>query len=438
MTFGTQYLLHSDSARRIYEGIEGLPVIDYHCHLDQNKIASNAQFSDIGELWLAGDHYKWRAMRMCGVEERLITGDAPWREKFMAYAAVMPRLAGNPVYDWTHLELARVYGIGEPLSAKTAQDIYERANQKSVDVASLLKQFRVQFVATTDDPADDLAAHGRYGDTVVAPTFRPDKLYVPDEAYLAKLGAAAGVRIQTLDDLLEALTRRLDFFLAKGCRVSDHGFLHFPARYADAREAKALFAKRGALSAQEQDAFFGFLLEWLAREYAKRGMLMQLHFSVMRNCNTRMYARCGADAGFDLPASEQSVEGLVRFLDRIADEERPETVLYTLSDGNLPALAAATGAFRRVRMGAAWWFNDTVQGIRKNLRTIMEYAALGTHFGMLTDSRSFSSYVRFEFFRRILADELGALVGEGRCDLSTAISLAQRVSYYNIKEALGL
>lgn len=436
--FGGNLLLHSGSAEKIWDSVAELPVIDYHCHLDQNMIRSDARFSDIGELWLAGDHYKWRAMRLCGVEEKYITGDASWEEKFAAYARILPLLAGNPLYDWTHLELRRIYGIDEPLNAGSAARIYRQANEKPVTVRGLLKQFRVQFVATTDDPADDLAAHGKYGGTLVSPTFRPDKLYDPDDGYLEKLGAAAGVRIGSLDDLLEALTRRLDYFVSKGCRISDHGFAKFPERYADHAEAKELFMARGTLTPAQKDAFFGFLLVWLAREYGKRGLLMQMHFSVMRNCNARMFAQCGADAGFDLPAAEQSAEGLVRFLGQLSDEERPETVLYTLNDANLPALAAATGAFRKVRMGAAWWFNDTVQGIRKNLRTVMEYSVLGTNLGMLTDSRSFSSYVRFEFFRRILADELGTLVQEGRCDLATAQAVARRVCYENAKEALRL
>lgn len=438
--FGDGLFLSSAAAERVYESVKDLPIIDYHCHLDEKMIARDAKFDNIGRLWLAGDHYKWRAMRACGVDEEYITGGRSDREKFLAYARILPRLAGNPLYYWTHMELKQIFGITEPLNGESAERIYERANEKlkEISVSTLLKQYKVEYVATTNDPTDTLEDHGRYAGTLVAPTFRPDKLYSLDEEYLRALGRAAGTEIGTLDDLLSAVEKRLDFFLSKGCRISDHGFERFPKAYADYAEAKRLFERRETLTAEEKDAFFGFLLVWLAKEYKRRGMIMQIHFAVIRNNNRAMFARCGVDSGFDLIGEEQSVKDLVRFFDAVGDDDRPETVIYTLNDGNLPALLAVTGAFRHVRAGAAWWFNDTVEGIRRNLSTIAEYSVLGTNFGMLTDSRSFSSYARFDFFRRLLSDYLGSLAEKGEYPLDAAIDLAKKICYNNVKEALGI
>jgi len=438
--FGPDLFLNTEAAKRIYAEIRSLPIVDYHCHLDQTKIAANSGFSDIGELWLAGDHYKWRAMRLCGVDEKYITGDASYHEKFLKYAEILPKMAGNAVYYWTQMELSQIFGIDEPLNAESADRIYRQANEvlKNTTVLSLLNKFRVAYIATTDDPVDSLEHHGVHGTTAVRPTFRPDKIYALEQGYIDQLGVAAGVSIQTLDDLLKALAKRLDFFVSKGCRISDHGFARFPKAYATLDEAAALFAKRDALTEEEMDRLFGFLLTWLAREYAKRGMIMQIHFAVVRNNNPEMFKQCGVDSGFDLIGEPQLVTDVIRFFAQIPDADRPETVLYTLNDSNLASLTAVCGAFAKVRMGAAWWFNDTVEGIRRNLQTVAEYSAIGTNFGMLTDSRSFASYVRFEFFRRLLADYLGNLVEKGEYDEAAAIAIATDVSYGNIARALSL
>ena len=437
--FKEDLLLCGEAAKTVYSHVRELPIIDYHCHLDINKIAADASFSDIGELWLSGDHYKWRAMRMCGVDEKYITGDASYKEKFLKYAEILPCLAGNPLYYWTHMELSQIFGIDEPLCAKNADSIYERANEvlQSTTVSSLLKKFKVEYIATTDDPIDRLEKHGVHGDTLVAPTFRPDKIYSFDSEYIKKLGDAAGIDIKTLNDLLSALEKRLDFFVSRGCRISDHGFERFPRCYATKSEADALFLRRDSLTDEEKDALFGYVLVWLAKEYGKRNMLMQIHFSVIRNNNPKMFSLLGADTGFDLIGESQSVKEAVDFFAQINDEERPETVLYTLNDSNLSSLSCITGAFRKIKMGAAWWFNDTVEGIRRNLSNIAEYSALGTNFGMLTDSRSFSSYVRFDFFRRILASYLGNLVDKGEYDMSSAIATAKNICYSNIKNTLN-
>ncbi len=437
--FGEDALLGSGSAAALYAQVKDLPSIDDHCHLDASQIAADAPLGDIGELWLAHDHYKWRAMRLCGVDERLITGDASWEEKFLAYASVVPQLIGNPLYYWTHLELKQIFGIDCPLNARTAADVYARANEKlkTLTVRALLGQFRVRYVATTNDPTESLDCVGKYGDLLVAPTFRPDRLFSQREKFLGELGACTGGKIGTLAQLCAALSARLDLFCSKGCKLADHGFYAFPHSYVSEKEAEALFARRDSLSAQENDALTGYLFLWLAREYAKRGMLLQMHFSVVRNVNSKIFALNGPDSGCDVFTNGVRGEDVIAFLDRLGGEG-PEIVLYSLDPGAVPMLATITGAFRKVRMGAAWWFNDTAEGIRDNLSKLAEYSCLGTHLGMLTDSRSFSSYSRFDFFRRLLCDYVGGMVERGEYAQEDAEKLVRDICYDNVARQFGL
>lgn len=434
--FDDSVLLRNETAKVLFEKVRSLPIIDYHCHLNQQMIAEDRCFTDIGEFWLAGDHYKWRAMRMCGVEEKFITGDATFKEKFLAYARIMPKMIGNPLYYWTHMELKQIFGINRPLNAESAEEIYAEANRKLADlsVQKLLRFFGVERLATTDDPVDSLEFHGKHGDTLVTPTFRPDQIYALSEDYLKRLEAAAGMEIVTLDDLLAALAARLDFFVTKGCFIADHGFERFPAHYASRELAKQLFAKRGNWSEEEKDLFFGFILTWLMKEYKKRNITAQIHFAVTRNVNRELFAEVGPDSGLDVLSTAPDPKDLIRFLQQLPDAERPDIVLYTLNDATLTSLASVSGAFRNVRMGAAWWFNDTLNGIRRNLLTVSEYASLGTNLGMLTDSRSFSSYSRFDFFRRIVCDFVGEMVENGEYDLASAEQLLCDICYNNAKE----
>lgn len=435
--FGEDILLKSESAKAIYSHVKNLPIIDYHCHLDQNKIKADDRFSDIGELWLSGDHYKWRAMRLCGVDEFFITGKASYRDKFIKYAEIVPKLIGNPLYYFTHLELRQIFGITEPLDSESAERIYEQANEKlkSLSVRKLLKRFNVEYVATTDDPCDDLAAHGNYDGITVVPTFRPDMAYNPTE-YIDKLEKATGKKITTAAEYYNALIERLGYFVSHGCKITDHGFEKFPAEYANDFDAEKLFARRNNLTEQEKERFFGWLLVRLAKEYRKHNLTMQIHFAVIRNNNTEMFQRCGVDSGFDLIGETQSVKYLINFFNQIPDNDRPQTIIYTLNDNNLAALSCVTGAFRNVCMGAAWWFNDTLEGIKRNLATICEYSVLGTNLGMLTDSRSFSSYSRFDFFRRILSDFIGCKVDAGEYDEDAAKVLAVNICYNNAKKLI--
>ena len=435
MFFDENLLIYNDTGKALYAKVKNLPIIDYHCHLDQTKIAKDSGFSDIGELWLAADHYKWRAMRMCGVDEYYVTGGASFYEKFLKYAEILPNLIGNPLYYWTHVELRQIFGIDIPLNRDSAEEIYKLANEKLKDmsVQSMLNSFRVEFVGTTDDPIDSLSDHKKYGNINVTPTFRPDKLFSFEDSYIEKLGEVAGVEIDSLDGLLCALEKRLYFFISKGCRMSDHGMDRFPDAYASYGEACALFGKRNYLTPQESDKLRGFILIWLMKEYKKRNITVQLHFAVTRNVNPPMLAVCGVDSGFDVISEAPSVQNIVGFLSKVSDDERPNTILYTLNDSNLSAIACVSGAFRNVKMGAAWWFNDTVEGIRRNLKIISEYSTLGNSVGMLTDSRSFSSYCRHDFFRRILCDYVGNLVERGEYDKGSALQLVENICYYNAK-----
>ncbi len=439
--FGEDVLLSSPSALALYEEVRDLPIVDYHCHLNENEISENRTFSDLGELWLGGDHYKWRAMRLCGVDEYYITGGASFHEKYLKYAEIFPKLCGNPLYYWTQMELKMIFGINEPLCAESAERIYEAANEKlkTLTVSDILKQFRVEYVATTDDATSALAAHGTYGDTVVSPTFRPDKLLACDEAELVKLEAITGKKIDTLASLKDALAQRLAFFRTKGCRIADHGMDFLPVDDCGDEEASALYARKETLNAEEKLRLSSNLLAYLAGLYAKEGMVMQLHFATYRCVNSTMFPITGRDSGFDIMRGDADTDRLVKFLDLLqSNGALPKTVLYTLNPSIVPALATLSGAFPNVRIGAAWWFSDTLLGIRRQLEIVAEYAVLGTNLGMLTDSRSFASYARFDFFRRILADLVGAYVDRGEYDMEQARALMRGVCYENVREFLAL
>lgn len=394
--FDDKLLLSGDTAQKIYDAISKLPIIDYHCHLNEEEIKCDKHFSDIGELWLSGDHYKWRAMRLCGVDESYITGNRSYKEKFLKYAEIMPKLIGNPLYYWTHMELVQIFGITEPLNKDSAEDIYKKANAvlKDLSVQKLLEKFDVEYIATTDDPFSDLHNHGDINGVKVRPTFRPDRCF------------SEGADKTTLEE-------RLDYFVSKGCKIADHGFDNF-----DDTEN----------------------LEWLIEKCYEKGIVLQLHFGTFRNINSDALRAIGKDSGFDVFRDFVATDALAKLLDKMNAilGGLPKIVLYPLNDACLRAVCAISGAFPNVLVGAAWWFNDTVSGINRQLETVSEYAVLGTNLGMLTDSRSFSSYVRFDFFRRILASFVADKVDKGEYDEKSAIALAKDIAYNNVKEALGL
>ena len=394
--FGEDYLLQGESAKKIYSAIKNLPIIDYHCHLDDKAIKEDKIFSDIGELWLSGDHYKWRAMRLCGVSEDYITGYRSFIDKFNKFAEILPSLCGNPVYAWAHMELKQIFGIEKPLNQGTAEEVWNEANEKlkNLSVRKLLKKFNVEYIATTDDPYSALENHGDIDGVKVRPTFRADSRF------------NEGIPKAELE-------KRLDYFVSKGCKIADYGF-----DFVNENDENLL---------------------WLIENCYKRKMILQLHFGTFRNVNSVMLKTCGKDSGFDIMRGGIDVDALVKVFDKenVKLGGLPTIVVYPLNDYDLRAVATLTGAFPTVKVGAAWWFNDTLGGIKRQFETVAEYSVLGTQFGMLTDSRSFSSYVRFDYYRRILSSVIGEKVDGGEYDEAAAEKLAKNIAYYNIKEALN-
>lgn len=439
--FSDDVLLHSESAKTLYKQVKDLPIVDYHCHLDEKMIADDRKFSDIGSLWLESDHYKFRAMRLMGIDESFITGDASYKEKFTKFAQVMPSLCGNPLYYFSHMELSQIFGINEPLCLENSDAVYAKANEalKDLSVLKILDKFKVEYIATTDDPCSSLAHHAQYQNTKVRPTFRPDRFLKPTKDLISELEAASGKSITDLDSYVDALKARLDFFVSKGCAISDHGLDFLPLGDCTCEYASSLFARFDELEGKQADELSSYILYRLAKMYKDRSILMQIHFGTFRRVNSNMTKKLGADMGFDVMRSSCDIDRLATFFDTLNSKNAlPKTVLYSLNPEFTIAAATLSGAFPGVIIGAAWWFNDTLAGIKKNIETVCEYAALGSSLGMLTDSRSFASYVRFDFFRRILADFVGEKVENGEYCMAHAQKLMYDVCYGNIKKLLNI
>lgn len=431
------FLLNTEASRRLYhEHAKGMPIFDYHCHLDPAEIYGNKRFSDIGEAWLAGDHYKWRVMRANAIPEKYITGDAGYREKFDRFASIMPGLIGNPIYHWSHLELKRFFGIDDLLSSDTAASIWDRANAKLQNpegsARQLIVQSNVRALCTTDDPADDLKYHRLLAEddtfsVKVLPTFRPEKaLNITDPgfpAYMEKLGNAAGIRISSIDDVHKALSERMEYFAAHGCRLSDHSFgsPDFTVWDEDAAAKAVTKALAGEIPTEhEASAYQSQMMDWLGGLYAEKDFTMQLHIGAIRNVNTKYYRTLGPDIGCDSIGDTVSAASLAALLDRMAVKDRlPKTILYTLNAADNDKLAAAAGCFQdssttgKIQFGAAWWFNDHIDGMTAQLRSLASIGVLSRFVGMLTDSRSFLSYPRHEYFRRILCRIIGEWIDRG-------------------------
>lgn len=433
--------LRTHEARKIYEEIRDLPIIDYHCHLNPKDIADDYAYENIGELWLSHDHYKWRAMRICGVDEKYITGDSSWKEKFMKYAEIMPKLAGNSLYYWSHLELEKLFGITERMSADTAEKIWEECEKRKGELTArqIIKRFPVKFVATTDDPIDSLEYHGEYEGILFTPTFRPDKAFELDDGYYEKLSQASHTQVKDVNTLVEALEKRLEFFISRGCVISDQCFSVTPI-LSDYDRAQYIFSKRSeGVSEEELREFKGYVFSRLAEIYAKNGIIMQVHLNVKRNINRRMFESVGVDSGFDIAGSELYPHCLTEIFSFLEYRgSLPKTVVYSLNPYDERMLCQVAGSFRNVKVGAPWWHNDCYSGIRGHFENMSEYSALGCDLGMLTDSRNLAGYVRFDFYRRILADYLGELVSEDKIDLEGAVEIAKGIAYGNVVEFLGL
>lgn len=456
------FLLQSAAARDLYHGFaKDQPIFDYHCHLPPAQIAENHRFADIAEIWLGGDHYKWRAMRANGVAERLCTGDAAPREKFDAWCATVPCTLRNPLYHWSHLELKRYFGVDAAISSATADGIWRDANAKlaGMRVHDILSANRVAVICTTDDPADSLAAHERIRKlglkTRVYPTFRPDKalgVHQPAafNAWLEKLGATAGMSVRSFDDLLSALKRRHDDFHAVGGRLSDHGLECALAERCSAAEAATIFdrARAGqAASPGEWAAYGSHLMLEFGRWDARRGWTKQLHLGALRNVNSRGLAKLGPDTGYDSIGDFPQVSALARYLDALeATDELPKMVIYNLNPADNYALATLAGNFSqagvpgKIQFGSGWWFLDQKEAMEWQLNALSNLGLLRRFVGMLTDSRSFLSYTRHEYFRRVLCNLLGGEMerGELPADRELIGALVREVSFGNARSYFGL
>ncbi len=423
------FLLSTETAKRLYHGYAAeLPIIDYHCHLNPQEIYEDRQFENITQVWLGGDHYKWRLMRAVGVDERFITGDAPDREKFQKWSETISLAIGNPLFHWSHLELRNYFGYDGVLSGETAEEVWQLCNEKlkGLSARKLIEGSNVKALCTTDDPADSLEWHKKIaGDpsfvVKVLPSFRPDKALNIEKAdypeYLKRLG-----EITNFGQLVQVLKERLAFFVSLGCRVSDHGLEAVPYAPAGEAEIEAVFQKR--LSGEtptelEQKQFKTALLLALGREYHRLGVVMQLHFGVIRDNSQRVFRALGPDAGIDSIGDPFSVKDLAAFLNALDEtDELPKTILYSLNPNDNAAIETVMacfqgGCFGKLQHGSAWWFNDHKSGMREQLTSLANEGMLCTFVGMLTDSRSFLSYARHEYFRRILCDLIGSWVENG-------------------------
>jgi len=469
MTFiHDDFLLSNDSARRLYhENAAGQPIYDYHCHLPPEDLAYNRTFNNLAEIWLQGDHYKWRAMRANGIDESLITGDADPYEKFLVWAQTVPYTLRNPLYHWTHLELKRYFGIDVLLNADTAKEIWdESAKQlKQMPVSTILDKFNVALICTTDDPADDLTHHakitsdGIFSDTAVYPAFRPDRLCAIDDRqgfypYVDRLANQCGIVCNSLDTLLEVIRKRHAHFRDHGCRLSDHGLTHFPAPFfGDMKtlqdSSNLIFERRvegRAVSHKSRDDFLAFMMLYLGQLDAEYDWTQQLHMGAARNNNPAALRELGPDTGFDSIGDYPQGKGLSWYMGTLSGLGKlPKTILYNLNPADNYLFAAMAGNFQggtpgKVQHGSGWWFLDQEEAIRWQLNALSNIGLLSRFVGMLTDSRSFMSYPRHEYFRRVLCDMLGSDMTSGRLpnDFQMVGQLVENICFNNAKAYFGM
>ena len=451
------FLLSTPAARTLYHDYaEGMPIIDYHCHLSPREIAEDKRFADLAEVWLCGDHYKWRLMRACGEPEALITGSGAPYEKFLAFVRTLQRCPGNPVSQWAHLDLRRYFDCEWILNEKNAPEIWERCNAilaGGLTAREMIRRANVTDLMTTDDPLDDLAEHEKIAAdasffTRVYPAWRPDRALAIEKRdfadYIARLGNP-----RSFSDLCGLLNARMDVFAAHGCRASDHGIASLPEARATERELDAILARaleRREISPDEADKYRFGLMGFLARAYARRGWAMEMHFGPMRNNHRAMFERIGPDTGFDAIAPRIDLSGLAPLMSELAGEDLlPKTILFSLSPNDSAFLNALAGCFQKedvrgcVQQGAAWWFNDTLSGMRAQFQAMADTFPIGNFLGMVTDSRSFLSYARHEYFRRALCGLFGEWAESGLIpDLDALGKTVQDICYGNAREFFSL
>jgi glucuronate isomerase len=455
------FLLSNDVARRLYhEYAAPQPIFDYHCHLPPRDLASNRRFANLFEIWLEGDHYKWRAMRANGIDEKYVTGDASPYEKFLAWARTVPYTIRNPLFHWTHLELKRYFGISDLLDEKSAPSIWERANAMLAELTAqeILKKFRVEVVCTTDDPCDDLAPHQQLAKSRLAtrifPAFRPDKALglgtAEFKAWVDKLRQAANVEVRNLTTFLNAVRKRHSFFHSLGCRLSDHGLDHCFAMPCLDRVADGIFAKAldgGSVSEDERTQFASYMMLFFSRLDAEKGWTKQLHLGALRNVNSAARTRIGADTGYDTVGDFEQIRPLAAYLDLLAKENAlPRMILYNNNPSDTFSFATLIGCFQngdipgKVQYGSAWWFLDQKEGITAQIDALSNVGLLSRFIGMVTDSRSFMSYPRHEYFRRVLCDIIGSDVGRGELPNDGALlgMLIKDICYNNAERYLQL
>ena len=458
------FLLNTEVSKELYFGYaESMPIIDYHCHVSPKEIYEDKRFDNITELWLSGDHYKWRLMRSNGVDEHYITGDADPYEKFVKFAELMPKAIGNPMYHWCHLELKKYFGYEGILNSDTAKEVWalckEKLKNDNMSVRGIISQSNVAFIGTTDDPVDSLEFHKLLCadpdfKTVVAPSFRPDKALNIDKAgwkkYIEDLSQVSGVDIKDLDSLKKALSLRIEYFAQCGCKASDHGLDRMVYAQADEKAINSVIARGLAgelISSNEAEALKTELLLHCASEYARLGWVMQLHYNCMRNPNSKMLASLGVDTGFDCIGPDNGSRKLAALIDRMnSTGSLPKTVIYSLDPTDNAFIDSLIGAFQgsgiagKLQHGSAWWFNDNKEGMREQLISLANLSLLGNFVGMLTDSRSFLSYTRHEYFRRILCALIGEWVenGEYPYDKVALAEIVEGICYNNAKKYFGL
>ena len=457
------FLLNTPTAQTLYHDYAAkTPILDYHCHINPQEIAQDRQFENITQVWLGGDHYKWRFMRSCGVEERYITGDAPDKEKFFQWARVLGKAIGNPLFHWSHLELQKYFGYHGVLNKKTAQEVWDLCNKKladpSMSVRSLIKQSNVTLICTTDDPVDTLEWHKKIADDTsfdvqVLPAWRPDKAMNIEKPtyteYLSALSEASGTAIHTFADLKQALSARMDFFASMGCSVSDHALEYVMYAPASLDELEAIFAKRLAgstITREEELKFKTAFMVFVGKEYAKRGWVMQLHYGCKRDNNTLRFNQLGADTGYDCINNYAPSSEMADYLNAlIQTDELSKTIIYSLNPNDNQAIGTILGCFQdstavaKIQQGSAWWFNDHKTGMQDQMISLANLGNLSGFVGMLTDSRSFLSYTRHDYFRRILCNLIGTWVenGEYPADYETLAEIVKGICYNNAVKYFG-
>ena len=460
---GKNFLLTTDTAKELFHDYaENMPIIDYHCHINPKEIYEDRKFENITQVWLGGDHYKWRQMRSNGVDEYYITGDAPDREKFQKWAETLEKAIGNPLFHWSHLELQRYFGYYGVLNSETAEEVWNLCNKKiqdpSMSARNLIKQSNVTLLCTTDDPVDDLKWHkiikeDESFDVQVLPAWRPDKamnLEKPDYLdNLGKLAQVSGVEIKTFADLKEAIAKRMEYFDSMGCCISDHGLDYVMYAPASEEEVEAVFAQRLAgkeVSKAEAAKFKTAFMLFVAGKYEEMNWVMQLHYGCKRDNNKAMYAKLGPDTGFDCISNYTPGAELTDFLNAVNEAKNlPKTILYSLNPIDDELIGTVLGCFQnsdavgKIQQGSAWWFNDNKTGMMKQMTSLANLGLLGNFIGMLTDSRSFLSYPRHEYFRRIMCELIGGWVenGEYPKDMKNLEKIVKGISYNNAVRYFG-